>query len=87
MKTLSRSTASRPTAFEIKSTRALATDSYLLSVHGPLELINSGEEVGVRLSRKDRLVLKPDGLVVCTGSPIVFFNSAKQAHAIGAAHR
>ena len=67
------------TAFEIKSTHALATDTHLLGLYGPLELVNSGEEVELRLSRRGevRLVVKPDGLVVSSSASVVLFNSAK----------
>ena len=53
------------TAFEIKSTRALASDANLFKVYGQLDLVNSGEEVELRLSRRGevQLVVKPDGLV------------------------
>ena len=67
------------TAFEIKSTHALATDTHLLKLYGPLELVNSGEEVEVRLSRrgKVRLVVEPDGLVVSSSGDVMLFNSSK----------
>ena len=67
------------TAFEIKSTRALASDANLSKMYGSLELVNSGEEVEVRLSRrgKAQLVVKPDGLVVSSSASVVLFNSAK----------
>ena len=65
------------TAFEVKSTRALAADGNLLAMCEPLELVNSGEEVELRLSRRGavQLVVKLDGLVV--SSTTVLVNSAK----------
>ena len=63
------------TAFEIESTRALAADTHLLELYGPLELVNFGEEVEFR--RKGQSVLKPDGLVVSSSASVVLFNSAK----------
>ena len=67
------------TALEIKSTRALANDVGLLEEYGPLELVNSGEEVKLRLPRlgEEALELKPDGLIVSTSSSVLLFNSAK----------
>ena len=67
------------TAFEIKSTHALAFDTRLFDLYGPLELVNSGEEVELRLSRRGevQLVVKPDGLVVSSSASVVLFNSAK----------
>jgi hypothetical protein len=67
------------TALEKKSTRALAADTDLLNAYGPLELVNSGEEVKLRLPRlgKEALELAPDGLVVSTSASIILFNSAK----------
>ena len=67
------------TALEIKSTRALANDVGLLEEYGPLELVNSGEELTLRLPRfgEEALELKPDGLVVSTTSSVLLFNSAK----------
>ena len=67
------------TAFEIKSTRALSSDANLLEIYGMLELVNSGEEVEIRLSRRGevRLVVKPDGLIVSPSASVVLFNSAK----------
>ncbi len=48
-------------------------------MYGPLELVNSGEEVELRLSRRGevQLVVKPDGLVVSSEASVVLFNSAK----------
>ena len=67
------------TALKIKSTRALANDVGLLEEYGPLELVNSGEEVKLRLPRlgEEALELKPDGLIVSTSSSVLLFNSAK----------
>ena len=67
------------TALEIKSTRALATDVALIAKYGPLKLVNSGEELTLRLPRlgEEALELKPDGLVVSATSSVVLFNSAK----------
>jgi hypothetical protein len=71
------------TALEIKSTRAatraLAADAGLMAEYGPLELVNSGEEVKLRLPRlgEEALQLAPDGLVVSTTSSVILFNSAK----------
>ena len=67
------------TAFEIKSTHALAFDTRLLDLYGKLDLVNSGEEVKVRLSRRGDvpLVVEPDGLVVSPSAHVVLFNSAK----------
>lgn len=69
------------TAFETKSTRALASDAQLISAYGPLELANSGEEVKLRQSRRGEgpRELAPDGLVVARAGPsvVVLFNSAK----------
>jgi hypothetical protein len=68
------------TAFEQKSTLALAQDVGLLSKYGPLELVNNGEVVGLALSRgsgEEQLRLAPDGLVAALQAPAVLFNSAK----------
>ena len=67
------------TALEIKSTRALAAADALTAEYGPLALINSGEEVALRLPRlgEEALELKPDGLVVSASSSALLFNSAK----------
>jgi len=64
---------------EIKSTHALASDAHLIGEYGPLELVNSGEEVSLRLSRRNTgpLELAPDGLVVAHAASLVLFNSAK----------
>jgi hypothetical protein len=67
------------TALEIKSTRALAAAADLVGAYGPLEVVNSGEAVKLRLPRlgKEALELAPDGLVVSASSSLILFNSAK----------
>jgi hypothetical protein len=52
---------------------------HLLDSYGPLKLVNSGEEVELRLSRRGevQLVVKPDGLVVSSEASVVLLNSAK----------
>ena len=67
------------TALKFKSTRALAADSALIAEFGPLELVNSGEEVKLRLPRlgDEALELALDGLVVSTRVSVLLFTSAK----------
>ena len=72
------------TALEIKSTRALANDVGLLEEYGPLELVNSGEEVKLRLPLfgEEAFELNPDGLIVSTTSSVLLFNSAKHTPSV-----
>jgi hypothetical protein len=74
------------TALELKSTLALAGNANLLIEFGPLDLINEGEVVGMKLTRsgEKQLKLAPDGLVISLQSSVVLFNSAK--HTPSAAH-
>ena len=65
-------------ALEIKSTRALSNDTRLLEEYGPLELVNSGEELELHLPHVgEDLKLAPDGIVVSTSASVVLFNSVK----------
>jgi len=68
------------TALEIKSTLALAGSEHLCAQFGPLELVNEGHVVELKLSREGEKTLKlaPDGLVVSDRASVVLFNSAKQ---------
>jgi hypothetical protein len=72
------------TALEIKSTRALANDVGLLEEYGPLEIVNSGEEVKLRLPcfGEEAFELNPDGLIVSTTSSVLLFNSAKHTPSV-----